>query len=438
MPAMRSDESAGTATAPAPISAVETTPLPLTPVPTIARLTSIDAYRGLVMFLMMAEVLNLGRVWSGLETAARSGAAHVSFGALTFWNFLAWHQHHIEWVGCTLHDMIQPSFSFLVGAALPFSIASRRAKGQSMLRMTLHAAWRAFLLVILGIFLRSTWKTHTNFTFEDTLSQIGLGYVFLYVLGFFRPRVQWITLAVILVGYWLAFALYPIDPNFDYAKVGVKASWLDKYGLTGFAAHWNMNNNPAWRFDTWFLNLFGRWRDKPFEYNGGGYATLSFIPTLATMILGLLAAGVIRRERSSTYKMLWFAAAGVTAMGAAWLLDFTGICPIVKKIWTPSWVLYSGGLCFLILALFYWITDVIRFRVWAFPLIVIGMNSIAAYCMAHLFEGFIGDAVKRHLPANTFTYFGKPYQPLIFGACVFLVLWLILLWMYRRKIFLRI
>ena len=125
-------------------------------------------------------------------------------------------------------------------------------------------------------------------------------------------------------------------------------------------------------------------------------------------------------------------------MGAAWLLDFTGVCPIVKKIWTPSWVLYSGGLCFLILALFYWITDVIRFRVWAFPLIVIGMNSIAAYCIAHLFEGFIGDAVKRHVPANTFTYFGTPYQPVVFGACVLLVLWLILLWMYRRKIFLRI
>src|SRR5690242_20435969 len=119
MPTMRSDDTAGTATVAATTPTAIPCGSPLTPPPvptTISRLTSIDAYRGLVMFLMMAEVMSLGRVWSGLETAARSGAAHPSFATLTFWNFLAWHQHHIEWVGCTLHDMIQPSFSFLVGA----------------------------------------------------------------------------------------------------------------------------------------------------------------------------------------------------------------------------------------------------------------------------------------------------------------------------------
>jgi heparan-alpha-glucosaminide N-acetyltransferase len=186
-----------------------------------------DAYRGFVMFLMMAEVLHLARV-----------AARVPESG--FWKFLAWHQSHVEWIGCSLHDLIQPSFSFLVGVALPFSIASRAARGQSRSAMTWHAIWRALLLVLLGVFLRSTGQntTITNWTFEDTLSQIGLGYAFLFVLGFRSFRDQWIALGVILVGYWAFFATYPVLPDFDYAKVGVPAAWLETHGLNGFAAHW--------------------------------------------------------------------------------------------------------------------------------------------------------------------------------------------------------
>src|SRR5688500_10677039 len=112
------------------------------PTPPPARAASLDAYRGLVMFLMMAELLRLPRV---AEAVPESG----------FWRFLSFHQSHVEWVGCSLHDLIQPSFSFLVGAALPFSIAAREARGESPWRMTLHAAWRALVLVALGIFLRS-------------------------------------------------------------------------------------------------------------------------------------------------------------------------------------------------------------------------------------------------------------------------------------------
>src|SRR5688500_3200089 len=111
--------------------------------PAATRLTSIDAYRGLVMFLMMAEALHLARVAAAMPQSA-------------VWKFLAWHQTHVEWVGCTLHDLIQPSFSFLVGVALPFSIASRAARGQSQAAMTWHAVWRALLLVLLGVFLRSS------------------------------------------------------------------------------------------------------------------------------------------------------------------------------------------------------------------------------------------------------------------------------------------
>ncbi|MEO6752581.1 MAG: DUF5009 domain-containing protein [Chthoniobacteraceae bacterium] len=142
------------------------------------RIASVDAYRGFVMFLMMAEVLRIAKVAAGFP---ESGV----------WQVLKFHTSHVEWTGCSLHDLIQPSFSFLVGVALPFSIAARAAKGQSGGVMTLHACWRAVALVLLGVFLRSVGKAETNWTFEDTLSQIGLGYAFLFALGFTPRRVQW-------------------------------------------------------------------------------------------------------------------------------------------------------------------------------------------------------------------------------------------------------
>jgi predicted acyltransferase len=386
------------------------------------RLTSVDAYRGFVMFLMMAEVLHLSRVARALPESS-------------FWKFLAYHQSHVEWIGCSLHDLIQPSFSFLVGVALPFSIANRTGRGQSRIKMTWHAAWRALVLVLLGVFLRSIGRAQTNWTFEDTLSQIGMGYLALFVLGFRPVRDQWIALGLILVGYWTAFVLYPLPGSgFEYANVGVPNDW--PHLMTGLAAHWNKNSNLAWAFDTWFLNLFPR--EKPFEFNGGGYATLSFIPTLGTMILGLIAGVVLRSERSSLNKVKWLAIAGVASLAAGAALGWLGICPVVKRIWTPSWVLFSGGWCFLLLAGFYAVIDLWGRKGWAFPLVVIGMNSIAAYCIAHLFDSFIGKALTTNLGQNVFKLFGDAYEPFMHGAAVLFFLWLILYWMYRRKLFLKI
>ena len=167
-------------------------PVSATSVSPAERLASIDAYRGLVMFLMMGEVLSF------CEVSSRVPGNHV-------WEMLCHHQSHVEWVGCSLHDLIQPSFSFLVGAALPFSLASRLARGQSKARMTLHALWRSLILVFLGVFLRSRGSSQTNFTFEDTLSQIGIGYTFLFLIALLPRRLQWAVLAVILIGYWGAF-----------------------------------------------------------------------------------------------------------------------------------------------------------------------------------------------------------------------------------------
>src|SRR5215475_14579336 len=165
---------------------------------------AVDAYRGLVMLLLMCEVLRFAEVSQALPASG-------------FWKFLAYNQEHVDWAGCSLHDTIQPGFSFLVGVALPYSIAARTAKGTSFGNQLAHSIWRAFLLIFLGIFLRSTHAPQTYFTFEDTLTQIGLGYVFLFLLGYAKEKWIWISLGAILFGYWLAWALYPVaGPAFDW------------------------------------------------------------------------------------------------------------------------------------------------------------------------------------------------------------------------------
>lgn len=400
------------------------TPVGVSPAGPPARLASLDAYRGFVMFLMMAEVLRLKRVAQALPDSG-------------VWSFLASQQSHVEWVGCSLHDLIQPSFSFLVGVALPYSIASRRAKGQSTGVMIGHAVWRAAILILLGVFLRSTGRTLTNWTFEDTLTQIGLGYGFLFALGFRPVREQWAAFVLIVVGVWAAFALYPLPAaSFDYAKVGVAQSWLETNGLSGFAAHWQKNTNLAAGFETWWLNLFPR--EKPFLFHSGGYASLSFVPTLATMILGLLAGNVLRGERASREKLRWFVVAGVSGLAAGALLGWLGVCPVVKRIWTPSWVLFSGGWCCLLLAGFYAVVDGARRGRWAFPLIVIGANSIAAYLIAHLFGDFIRKALTTHFGAEIFRRLGAAYEPLVLGGATLAVMWALLYGMYRQRWFLKI
>lgn len=392
------------------------------PPPAQVRLGSIDAYRGLAMTLMLAEVLRLRQVADAI-------------GDSPFWNFLGEHQSHVEWVGCSLHDLIQPSFSFVVGVALPFSLANRAARGESDRKTLLHAWWRAFLLVALGIFLRSLGREQTNFTFEDTLTQIGLGYGCLFLLARRSVLVQGIALAVILLGYWMAFALYPLPgPEFDWLKAGVPADW--PHHLSGFAAHWNKNTNLAWAFDNWFLNLFPR--EQPFEYNSGGYATLSFIPTLGTMTLGLLAGGVLQSARSNGQKLGILLGAAAACFAVSLGVDYLGLCPIVKRIWTPSWTLFSGGWCLCALTLFYGVIDVAGLKRWAFPLVVVGANSIVAYSLEWLAAGFVRGALRRHLPDFCFTWAGAAYEPLLEGLSVLLLFWLFLFALYRKRIFVRI
>jgi len=390
--------------------------------PATSRVVSLDVYRGFVMFLMAAELMEFHVV-----------AGH--FPDSGFWAFIAQHTQHVAWTGCSLHDLIQPSFSFLVGVALPFSLASRMAKGQSTGKMALHALWRAFALVMLGVLLRSIHHPQLNWTFEDTLSQIGLGYPFLFALGFASQRVRWISLSVILIGYWLLFALYPAPgPNHDYVAAGAPPDWALHF--TGFASHWNLNANAAWSFDRRFLNLFPR--QSPFIGHEEGYSTLSFIPTLGTMILGLIA-GHWFREVKDVSKLLerWlYAALGLIALG--WGLHVAGVCPVIKKLWTPSWTLFSGGWCFLILAVIHWITEVHQSRGWAGPLIVLGRNSIAMYVLVHVVMEYWWPHLERLLGRGPFLVFGEAFETVLNGGTLLLALWLLMAWLHRMKWFIRL
>jgi predicted acyltransferase len=393
----------------------------------VQRLASIDAYRGIVMFLMMAEILELNKLAN-------------AFPDSRFFAWLKFHTSHVDWVGCSVHDMIQPSFSFLVGVSLPFSIASRRKKSAGFGSMFFHAVWRGFLLVVLGIVLRSIGKPSTNFTFDDTLTQIGLGYCFLFLIALTPRWNQVLSVVLILSGYWLLFAMWPLPAaDFDFEAVGVPKDW--PHLLTGFAAHWNKNMNPAWAFDVWFLNLFPRL--EAFEFHPGGYATLSFIPTLATMTMGLLAGGVLARgtltaNRSCGMRILLLATVGAILVAGGWALDHFGICPNVKRIWTPAFALFSGGICFIWLAALHAICDCWNLRTWAYVFMIFGSNSILAYVMSWTLEKPLRELLTRHIGEQPFKYWGDEWEPVLLGTAVLAIMWLILFWLNRQRVFVRI
>jgi predicted acyltransferase len=373
------------------------------------------------MLLMASDGFNFTRIAEKMPNSA-------------FWHAMSYQTEHTEWRGCSLWDLIQPSFTFLVGVVLPYSLARRRAEGQTFRPMLLHAIGRALILTFLGVFLRSLHRNQTYFTFEDTLSQIGMGYVFLFMLAWAPVRVQVTALGLILAGYWAAFALYPLPPaGFDHQSVGVPPNWPH---LSGFAAHWDKNTNMAAAFDQWFLNLFPR--ENIFRYNDGGYLTLSFIPTLGTMILGLLTGEFLRRPRSPAAKCAIMAVAGVACLAVGVVLDATGICPSVKRIWTPSWVIFSGGWTLILMAAFSSVIEWQGWRRWAFPLVVVGMNSIAMYVMDHLWDDSIRRTIPIFLGRNVYNLLGSTYAPAVEMLMMVAVLWLICWWMWRRKIFLKI
>jgi len=185
------------------------------------------------------------------------------------------------------------------------------------------------------------------------------------------------------------------------------------------------------------MNLFPR--ENPFLFNSGGYSTLSFIPTLGTMVLGLLAGNILHSSVTARKKLNSFAMYGAGLILFGIILHFAGINPIVKRIWTPAWTIFSGGICFLFLAMFYGLIDMKDRKKGTFFLMVIGVNSIAAYVIADGgMRNVINDSLFIHLGKNFDQILGPAYATLISGGLVLFLEWLILYWMYKKKLFIKI
>ncbi|MEK6250258.1 MAG: hypothetical protein N2C12_18890, partial [Planctomycetales bacterium] len=341
------------------------------------RLCSLDVYRGAIMFFLAAS-----------SVALTPALISSFFPENTFWEFCRTQWQHANWrisisnlaalqswqdVSFRLWELIQPSFMFMVGVSMPYSYGKRLESGQSYGRMFGHAVYRAMVLILLGIFLRSlSNKTSTYWTFEDVITQIGLGYVFLFLLWNRDWKIQAVAAGLILIGYWALWQYWPsisaafgIEPN---AVAGWPVS--DKYERIA-------RGNPGCTFDVWLLNLttFGR------GFIDHDYYTLNFIPSLVTMIFGLMAGHLLRGTIAPYRKLAIMLIAGVVGVALGLVLDWFGICPMIKKIWTSSWTVFSGGLCVLFLAGFYWTIDVMGYRRWTLPFVVFGMNSIAIYIL---------------------------------------------------------
>ena len=442
------------------------------------RLVSMDAYRGFVMICLAANGF-------GLAATSRN------FPDCTIMQGLGHQFDHVPWVGCAFWDLIQPSFMFLVGVAVPYSLTRREATGQSASQLTRHVLVRSLVLILLGVFLSSTGKPTTNFTFMNVLTQIGLGYPFLFLLRNQRLGTQLFVVVSVLMGYWAWFALSPVVVVENPQEIGLPENWPL---LQGFEAHWQKNANPASRFDSWLLNRFPaatppiasagittppantaviptapdtevagespqpspvdapHWvtlwqkglyrlvtRPEVYVMNSGGYQTLNCIPAFVTMLFGLIAGEFIRREgcsRARTFSilLLW----GLVLLGLGWVWQALGCCPLVKRIWTPSWTLFSAGWTVLMLAGFYGIVDGLGWKSWSFPLVVAGMNSMVLYLSGQLLRGWTADLLKRHINEDLFKICGDRYAPLVEANLILVCFWLFVYWLYRQKIFVRI
>ncbi len=402
--------------------------------PKPGRLIALDAYRGFIMLLLAS---------AGFGFAAVAKAKPDSI-----WPQVAAQFKHVDWQGCAFWDLIQPAFMFMVGVAIPYSYAARRSRGASYIGVLFHALVRSLLLIALGIFLASHSQQTTNFLFTNVLAQIGLGYFFVFLLVNRWKWLQGLAFAVILGGYGFLFFNHPLPgPDFDWAKAEVQP----QERFEGVQAHWSKNVNFAADQDRKILNQFPR--DKPYEFTAGGYQTLNFVPSIATMLLGLMIGELLRSGRSPRAKLVWLVGIGAVCLAAGLGLGYT-VCPIVKRIWTPSWTLFSGGLVIWMLAAFYAVIDVAGWRFLAAPLAIVGMNSIVIYLMSQLMNGWVRTNLQIHfgryaqmskdwIGQHLNSPFGQDvahgiYDPVALSVAVMLVFWIICFWLYRQKIFVRL
>jgi predicted acyltransferase len=360
------------------------------------RLVSLDALRGWDMFWII-----------GADKVIYALAENSHNRSLLFLNSQF---QHVDWEGFHFYDFIFPLFLFMIGVSIPYSFAKRLASGESKSSLYRHIVTRAVIMVFFGMMitgnlLRYNWlKLDISYS---VLLVLAIGYAVASVLHLnLKLRTQVITTVGMLAGFWALMTFGPAPGHVSgvYTQDTTFGDWLNALMLE----NWQVKYRNAWIL-----------------------CTLTYG---STAMLGVFAAYILRSSREARKKILWLLILGAGCLLAGWLWSYQ--FPIIKRRWTSSYVLVSGGLSYLLLALFYWIVDVKGWRKWAFPFVVIGMNSIAAYMGWGLFRGafmraaeVFTNGLRQYIPAwhNTITC--------ILAAVMF---WFVLYWMYRKRTFLRI
>jgi predicted acyltransferase len=361
--------------------------------PAYERLLSLDALRGFDMFWIIGGQ----EIVKGLAQVFPGRLSELAVGQL----------EHVRWQGLHFYDVIWPLFMFMVGVSLSFSLARRKRNGATNKVLYLHALKRALILFVLGMMAQGNLLQFDLATLHpcySVLHGIAAGYLIATVVMLrFGPKGQAIATAVFLILYWILLLTIPV-PGVGLGVLtptGNAATYVDHLVLGRFAYGEN----------TWFLSYLG---------------------FAASVLIGALAGNLLRSTRSARDKCLFLAAGGVgmVILGLIWSRWF----PIIKLLWTSSFVLVTGGISCLLLAIFYLIVDVGGYRKWAFGFVVIGTNALAVYMATMLFDfRKIGNIFVGHLLPRV-----GHFSSLLEAAAAFTIIWLLLYWMYRTKSFVKL
>lgn len=355
-----------------------------------ARVASIDALRGFDMFWI-----------TGGDTLAL---------ALGKWLGLSWlvtQMEHVVWEGFVFYDLIFPLFMFLVGVVLPYSLSRYEGRPRDA---HLRILRRAALLIFLGWV---NWRLF-DLNFDEmrwpgVLQRIGLGYLVaaLAVLHLrFRGRV--VLTVSLLLGYWLLLLFVPAPGGraWDLTMEGNLVGWLDRTLLPGSMCCYTYGDNEG---------------------------ILSTIPAIATVMLGVFAGMWLRSPRTPTDKAQGLVIAGLASLAIGFL--WWPLFPVIKNLWTSSYVMLAGGWSLLLLALFYYVIDVKGYRAWAFPFVVIGMNAITIYVVQN-FVDF--DGIARYFVGGVASLLTAGAGAVVLAAGAVVVRWLFLRYLYAKGTFLRV
>jgi predicted acyltransferase len=361
------------------------------------RLYSLDALRGFDMFW----ILGADEFFHQLEKATGS----------SFWGSVSTQFTHPSWNGFHFYDLIFPLFIFLAGVSTPYSIGSALADGKTKQQLLLRVIKRGLILVLLGLVYNNGLQLRplADIRFSSVLGRIGIAYMLaniIYLYG--KEKWQIIWFASLLIGYWLIlkFTSAPGFPMGDLTMQGNFASFVDRTILPG-------------------------------KLSLGIHDTVGFfnnIPAISSALAGIITGIYLKRtDIAKQKKALTMAIVGMGSLAIAqiWNLDF----PINKNMWSSSFVMHTTGLSLLLMALFYYIIDVLGYQRWAFFFKVIGMNSILIYIS--------GKFINWKYTTNGFfqwliDWVGDPYNLVVLSLCMIIVKWIFLYFLYQKKIFLRV